>query len=244
MRVGRSALIAAMRACGAASAVAGQQARPRPRNAVVAGTVTDSVTGAPIAGATVTFQRADRTVFTDERGNFSVRLPEGAEAMTIEQLGYHSAQEPLAVDSGMAPRALRLAPDPVALKGIAVINRRLRSSSLAIAMSVRTFDDKDLARAPAWSVGNYLNSRGAFTPMRCPLGAWSSMCIWSRGQVIEPSVWLDDYRLIGGLEELMTMPLHDVYRVDVYQHGLFIHVVTKWWMELAVSHGWTFSPLF
>jgi len=222
--------------------VAAQQV-PHPRSALVVGTVTDSATGAAVAGATVTFRPAGRTVFTDEHGAFSIRLWEGPEALTIEQLGYHTAQLPVAVDGGMAPRAVRLAPDPVMLKGIAVINRRSASNPLAIAMAVRTFNENDLAHADDSSVRQFLDSRGAFTATRCPWGAWSIVCISSRGQVIEPRVWIDDYRLYGGLEELSMFPLHDVYRVDVYQRGLYIHVLTKSYMEETVHRGWpVFSP--
>lgn len=230
MRIRSAAVLAALLAMGAVPASA-QQTR------VFLGTVTDSMTGAPIVGATVTFERANRTVFTDDRGAFRLKLPEGPESMTVEQLGYHSMRVAVDVDSAAAPHTVRLGPDPVALKGIAVIDRRLSTRSAAIAMSLRSFDARDLAMGSSWDVKDYLESRGAYSPMVCPRAAFTTSCIWSRGQVVQPRVWLDNNRLFGGLDELATVPIRDLYRVDVFQRGVYIQVFTRWWLERALKHN-------
>lgn len=235
MRMGRVwVMIAATLALASGTSATAQQSPSPQQRAVLVGTVTDSATGAPVPGATVTFERARRTVFADPKGAFSIKLPEGPESVTVEQLGYRDGHVALVVNSGMAPRTLRLAPDPVALKSIEVINRGLRNRSAAIVMSVRSFQTNDLSLATAWNVRDYLDSRGAYFPLRCPRAAFTTSCIWSRGQVVAPRVWLDNNPLFGGLDELATIPVHDIYRVDVFQRGVYIQVFTKWWMERAL----------
>ncbi len=207
------------------------------------GTVIDSATGAPVAGVTLTFSPATHMAFTDKRGAFAVMLEEGSGAVTIERLGYRTTDLAITVDSGMAPLTIRLAPDPVMLEGIAVIESRLNTNPLAIAMAVHTFGEADLARARNMSVGAFLGSRGAITPAPCPLGTWAKVCLWSRGQVIEPRVWIDDYRPIAGLDELSMFSLQKVYRVDVYQQGVYIHVLTKSYIDETIRRGRTvFAP--
>src|SRR5512140_875963 len=68
MRMRSARVLAALLAVGAMP-LAAQQSRS---GRVVVGTVTDSVTGASVEGATVTFEHVGRTAFTDDEGAFRI----------------------------------------------------------------------------------------------------------------------------------------------------------------------------
>lgn len=203
----------------------------------VTGTVTDAASGVPVAGASVSFQRSHRTVWTDDHGRFALaRVEPGDERLTIEQLGYKDGQTAINVGDGMRPLALALEPNPVLLRGLAVVARRLRSRPEAMFMSVRAFDAHDLQFSNGWSVGEFLRTRGAMISVPCNY-AFTTSCVWSRGQFVPSRVYLDNMQLFGGLDELVGIPVSDIYRVEVYQRGIYVQVLTKEWALRAASRA-------
>ena len=230
-------------ALGTAAPVArAQTPAPLPR-VTVSGTVTDASTGVPIAGAAVTLERSRRTVWTDEHGRFTVtKVEPGEESLTVEELGYKDGNLEIAVGEGTAPVDLRLQPDPVLVEGLAVVARRLRTRPEAMYMSMRAFDERELALTNSFSVAEALQNRGAIIPMPCRFGGYN--CIYTRGLVVPARVWLDDMRLFGGLDELQTIPVTDLYRVEVYERGRFVQIYTKGWALRAARYRSVLSPMF
>ncbi len=225
------------------TAVPAHAQTPKPARVTVTGTVLDAATGAPLVGAAVTLQRAGKTAWTDDHGRFTVtKVEPGEESLAIEQLGYKDGQLGIQVAETAGPVVARLQPDPVLLKGLAVVARRLRTRPEAMYMSVRAFDERDLALTAGWSVADALRGRGAVIPMTCRWGGYG--CIWSRGQVLPMRVWLDDMRLFGGMDELETIPVSDLYRVEVYERGRYVQVFTKNWALRAARHPSTLSPMW
>lgn len=212
----------------------------------VTGTITDAVSGAPVAGASVMFGRSRRTVWTDDQGRFALaRVDPGNEWLTIQQLGYEHGWRAVAVATGMQPLAVTLQPDPVMLEQLDVIARRLQTRPEAAFMSMHAFDTRDLGTATGWSVLQFLRTRGAVTLVRCQR-PHTRYCIWSRGLDVPAQVYLDGMRLYGGMDELEFVPITDLYRIEVYQRGVFIQVLTNWWAARAArDKGWESQlPLF
>ncbi len=230
-------------ALGTATPAVSAQSPAKPPRVTVSGTITDASTGAPIVGAAVTLERARRTVWTDEHGRFTVtKVDPGEESLAVEELGYKDGALKIAVGEGAAPVDLRLQPDPVLVKGLAVVAKRLRTRPEAMYMSMRAFDEPELALTNSWNVALALQNRGAIIPMPCRFGGYN--CVYTRGQVVPVRVWLDDMRLFGGLDELQTIPVSDLYRVEVYERGRYVQVYTKGWALRAARYGYFPSPMF
>ena len=243
MRRSPQLVVFVLLALATAAPAARAQSPARPPRVTISGTVTDASTGAPIAGAAVTLERARRTVWTDEEGRFTVtKVEPGEESLTVEELGYTDGNLKIAVGEGATPVDVRLQPDPVLIKGLAVMARRLRTRPEAMYMSMRAFDERELAPTNSFSVAEALQNRGAIIPMPCRFGGYN--CIYTRGQVVPARVWLDDMRLFGGLDELRTIPLNDLYRVEVYERGRFVQIYTKGWALRAARYGSVLSPMF
>ena len=72
-------------------------------NAELAGTVTNSATSAPLAGATVTATPTEgnpRSATTDANGKYSIKLDAGTYSVTAAKLGYESKTETVTVPEG------------------------------------------------------------------------------------------------------------------------------------------------
>ncbi len=223
----------------AAAAPADAQNRA-PARVTVTGTVTDAVSGAPVAGASVTFSRSRETVWTDDRGRFMLpKVDVGDDWLMVQQLGYRDGLLSIRVAGNMEPLAVALEPDPVLLPQLEVIGRRLQMRpEAALLGGMRVFDTRDLAHAMGWSVFDLLRSQGAVMLIHCQR-PHSVYCVWFRGGGVPAQVYLDGIPLYGGMDELQYVPLTDLYRVEVYHRGVLIQVLTKWWALRAATHkGW------
>ncbi len=233
-------------ALAAAAAPAHAQNR-EPARVTVAGTITDAVSGAPVAGASVTFSRSRETVWTDDHGRFMLpKVDRGDDWLLVQQLGYRNGLLSIHVADGMEPLSVALEPDPVLLPQLEVIGRRLQMrTEAALIGGMHAFDTRDLAHAMGWSVFDFLRTQGAVMLIHCQR-PHTVYCVWSRGESVPAQVYLDGIPLYGGMDELQYIPLTDLYRVEVYHRGVLIQVLTKWWALRAATHkGWEGElPLF
>ncbi len=231
----------------AAAAAPADAQNPGPAPVTVTGTVTDSVSGAPVAGAVVTLAHPHRTVWTDDHGRFLLaRVDPGDNWVMAEQLGYKDGFLSIHVADGMQPLSVVLEPNPVLLGRLEVIAERLQTRTEAVLTGgLRAFDTRDMAHAIGWSVLDLLRSQGAVMLTHCQR-PHTFYCVWFRGAGVPAQVYLDGIPLFGGLDELEYIPLTDLYRVEVYQRGTLIQVLTKSWALRAATHkGWESElPLF
>lgn len=102
-------------ALAAALLAAGQPAAA----AVISGRVLDPA-GQPVAFATVAAPALKRGAATDAEGRFRLDLPDGPVTLEFSQLGYERRRVTLAVRDGLAPLAITLAEEPVALAEVEV----------------------------------------------------------------------------------------------------------------------------
>ena len=57
--------------------------------------------------------------------------------------------------------------------------------------------------------------------------------MYRRGSYVNPTVFLDEFRLIGGWAELELLPISHLYMIEVYGRGTHIRAYTHRFMERA-----------
>jgi iron complex outermembrane receptor protein len=115
--VGRAfyALAVLLASAGAASA----------QNGAVTGTVTDSASGAPLAGVAVRVSGAQAGTTTRPGGTYRLSLPAGSYDLVVSRVGYATARTSVRLAAGeTATRDVRLAPTATALEGIVAVGTR------------------------------------------------------------------------------------------------------------------------
>jgi hypothetical protein len=74
--------------------------------------------GAPMSGVTVSVVGRDATALTDNNGNFSIQVAEGARSLRFSYVGYESADEVLA---GRSVLNVTLKPGDAGLEEVVVV---------------------------------------------------------------------------------------------------------------------------
>jgi hypothetical protein len=223
----------------------GPSAAQEPVN--VSGVVVDAETGEPVAGARIEIPEIGRATIADTEGGFQIaRVPPGSYRARIDRLGYARLEETWAVEAGMTPRRVALAPDPVVLEGITVQASRLDQRRRAVAVSVRAFEGGSLQRSAAFDARDFLFAQGGLMRAPCPGGIGifgDDDCIRWRGRVIRPSVYIDERPSMGGLDELAAYPLRDLYAIEVYENGRHIRAYTAWFMQHLARTNRPLAPV-
>jgi hypothetical protein len=207
----------------------------------VQGVVVDRASGAPIVAASVTIVGRRTSFLTDREGRFRFKgVPTGQVTIEVEQLGYADFSETRTIEANGAPLRLQLEPDPIVLKGVQVIADRMKVRRSAVATSVRAYTAEQLAMSASFDAYDFVRSRLWIMPCdaRYAAAAFTSSCIMRRGSITAPTVYIDEARHIGGLDDLMGWPMDDIYLVEVYSSGAQVRVYTKRFAErLAKGRG-------
>ncbi|HEX8211894.1 MAG TPA: TonB-dependent receptor [Longimicrobium sp.] len=115
VRMTLSAIACAMATAGAAHAQRG----------TVAGTVTDSASGAPLGGVAVRVAGAQAGTVTRAEGTYRLLLASGSYQLVVSRVGYATARVPVTIAAGeTATRDVRLATAATALEGIVAVGTR------------------------------------------------------------------------------------------------------------------------
>jgi hypothetical protein len=188
-----------------------------------------------LVGAFVRAGGSDWGSLTDENGRFVVRnaVP-GRLELVVEQLGYETL-EWVGVVTPTTTLDLRLAPQPLVLEGLTVVADRFQARRNATATSVRWFDRGALATAPHESTLDFLSARGV-TRIRCR-SDFGRDCVRVRGQLVVPTVWVDEAPILAGMDYLDVIPPHELYMVEVYASGRHIRAYTSQFMEHSAKTG-------
>lgn len=192
--------------------------------------------GEPLVGAFVALEGSDWGSLTDARGRFVLPdMAAGRIALTAEQLGYATLHWEGEVTGDSGPLMLRLEAQPVLLEGLHVVTDRFQSRRNAVATSVNLFDRSDLVSSTQPTVVDFVRARAGIVGTPCRGFSHSSLCFWSRGQVVEPRVYIDEMPVIGGLDYLESFRPHELYMVEVYARGRHIRAYTTQFMERAAK---------
>ncbi len=200
-------------------------------SARIVGVVIDAATDVPLSGAYLSVTGTDRGSLTTDDGRFLLcGMGAGPQLLAAERLGYGTRQLPVVANAESDPVLVRLQPDPILMEGLEIVTNRFERRRRAVTTIVRAYDQESLATSP-WSVADFVDSRPGVMAMPCGVGK----CVYSRGSMIEPRVYLDEFRLLGGWVELESIPTSQLYMLEVYGHGRHIRAYTHGFMERAAK---------
>lgn len=230
-----------------AATLGAQETREQER--VLTGVVIDELTREPIPGAAVLMEGHRGGVITDSLGRFTLRgFAAGPQELNVRQFGY------LEITALVLPPELPhvlveipLAPAPIRLDGVTAvvehletIKQRLESRRRATALDVRTFDQERLLRSGAPSVLEFLLRNPAINPVPCRRIGW---CVYRRGRVISPKIYIDEAPAIGGFDQLASYNPQDLYALEIYSRGLQIRAYTYGFMERMARRPMALIPV-
>ncbi len=196
----------------------------------IVGVIVDSSTDMPLAGAYVSVETSDWGSLTTDNGRFLLcEIGEGTHQVTVERLGYVTLQSWVEADASGDPIALHMRPDPILLEGLEIVMDRFDRRRRGAATIVRAFDQEDLANSGYWSAAEFVDSRAGIMSTQCGIGR----CVYYRGSVVSPRVYLDEFPLIGGWTHLESIPTSELYMIEVYARGTHIRAYTHNFMKRA-----------
>ena len=231
----------ALGAVGALSA----QGPPQPETGFVAvGRVVDESDGTPLVAALVTLNGAEWGVLTDERGNFPIELADsGTVRFEVSLIGYADLVWEGEIEPGVNV-TIELKPQPILLEGLEIVVDRFRSRRKATATTVRAFEREDLAFAHQGTVLELIESRVLTFPTPCPGSFMNSTCLRIRGRAVEPTVYLDEMPLPGGLDYLSVVAPQELEMLEIFGRGRHIRAYTARYMERAAKIRLFPIPIF
>jgi hypothetical protein len=219
---------------------------------IVRGVVRDAVNGSPLPRARLRFDELNRGTLADDAGRFEFAgILAGVHVLTVEQYGY----SPIATNvdvSGEAPTSMdiELTPRPVMLDGLTVVADRLALMETrlvrrrsAATVSSRAFEQERLVRSPATDLLDFLRLDAAVPLTACPVGRPGGWCVARRGEPVEPTLYIDEELVFGGLQELATYRPHDFHLIEVYSFGEEIRAYTHRFMERVAEEPIALFPI-
>lgn len=239
----RRLLLAALAATLLAPPVLLSQAAAPPQ-VEVSGRVVDAVTQAPVRGAVVELRDVGRKAVSDSAGRFVLqRVPRGTHEWRISRIGYAAWEESTEVDEG-DEFTIALLARPEVLEGITAITSQLLHRREASGMAVRTVDGNTLRLAGSPSAFEVVHDRLGVAGVQCPnLNAGTHSCAWVRGELTPVTVYVDEQRMPGGLEDLRNYVPQELFSVESYAGGRMIRVITVWFAERLARGRASLMPL-
>ena len=205
------------------------------QNVNIRGRIVAADTKAPLVGAYIASKYPSWSAFTDSDGNFILRnVPRDALTLTAGQIGYIDMTFQVA-PSDTAGIEIALPPNPVALAALNVSVDRMDRRRRTVATAVRLLDRATLLSA-AGNPLDIMRTRGGMFITPCPFGSNFRNCIFSRGRKINPVVFIDERRALGGLDELETYPSSELYAIETYG-GSMVRAYTIGFMDSMTRHG-------
>lgn len=216
------------------------EAPPRWEGPDVRGRVVDLLTGSPLAGAEVSLAYGNQRAFTDEGGRFYLPdLSIGENVLMVTHLGYENLvrvleveEEAVRIDGDIVLEVV-MEPRPIELEGLEIMADKFANRVRAAPVTTRVVDREQILRSAATNALDLLRQRAGINVGRCPPSLlFSDTCILSFGRRIPADLWIDEIKVVWGLDELEYYPVDDIYRMEVYDRR-HIRVYTVAWMRDA-----------
>ena len=196
----------------------------------IVGVIIDASTDMPLAGAHVSVETSDWGSLTTDNGRFLLcEIGGGTHFVTVERLGYVTLQSHVEADASGDPIALQMRADPILLEGLEVVTDRFERRRRAAATTVRAFDQEDLASSGYWSAADFVDMQAGIMTTQCGI----NRCVYYRGRTVNPTIFLDEFPLIGGWQHLESIPTNQLYMIEVYRRGTHIRAYTHNFMKRA-----------
>ena len=160
------------------------------------------------------------------------------------------------IEVALKPRPILLDGITAVADNIDTMVRRLRTRRQSLPYQTRAYDQERLLRSPEPDVFEFLWRETGLERRPCPitvgvtlmgwqpargLGGWdlpsqvpgalASHCIWRRGGVISPRVYIDEMPAARGLDALRNYPTSQIYALEVYSQGAEIRAYTYNFMQ-------------
>ncbi len=137
----------------------------------ITGTVTDSSSGSPLAGVTVSVQGGLQTAQTRDNGTFILsRAPDQDVTLVFRLIGYRRGEVQVgAAESGTV--AIALARDPFKLEEVVVTGQFVGQERRNLANAVATVSSEDLDQVPTPSIEHQLQGKVAGADIQTNSGA-------------------------------------------------------------------------
>ena len=143
----------------------------RAQGRTVTGTVTDSSSGAPLAGAQVSFQTGAQRTQTRDNGSFTLRdLPDQDVTLVFRLIGYRRGEAQVGAGE-TGPVTIALARDPFKLEEVVVTGQATGQERRNLANAVATVSAEDLAQVPTASLEQQLQGKIAGADIQANSGA-------------------------------------------------------------------------
>ncbi|QEC51381.1 TonB-linked SusC/RagA family outer membrane protein [Anseongella ginsenosidimutans] len=130
-------------------------AKEQKAQALVSGTVSDSLENEPLPGVSIIVKGSQRGTVTDMDGKFEIALEEEQAVLVVSFLGYVSKEVP--VSSGQQVDIV-LASDLQALNEVVVVGYGTQKK-ITLTSSVSSIDAKEISKAPVTNISNALVGR-------------------------------------------------------------------------------------
>jgi hypothetical protein len=198
----------------------------------LSGTV-ENQAGLPLVGAFVSVSEAKIGSLTNANGRFS--LPDvmpGKVSLTAVELGYDTLTVDRTAVAGV-PVTLTMTPKPVLLQGLRVVVNRLKQRRESTAFSVQEWGRGDLVTSPDNNMKDFLRGTMGLSLVPCPASALSDECILRENYMFEPTVYINEVPVLGGLDYLESYSPSDLYMIESYGHGAEIRAYTTGFMARA-----------
>ncbi len=229
-----------------ASKVAAQRPNCDEDQPHIVGFVIDAGTESPLAGALVWIETSPQVSLTTEVGRFLLcDVGSGNHLVTAARLGYDTLRVQVEADPSIEPVRLRMAPDPIVLEGLEIVTDRFERRRRAVAVPVRTFEQEALARSNYWSAAEFVDMQAGAVTVRCSTKtSITETCVYDRGRTVRPRIFLDEAPLLGGWDELVSLPTSHLYMIEVYRRGAHIRAYTHHFMARAAKTRLAPLPLW
>jgi carboxypeptidase-like protein len=199
------------------------------------GRVVDANSGQPLDGAWVAVTGTQWGSITNEEGRFRIAHVEaGRIALTIERLGYETLEWVGEVSGDDGLLRIDLNAQPIVLEGLQVVTDRFRARRNAVATSVFAYDSGELASGNERSALEFIRYRAGVALVGCN-GRLGNTCVFVRGGAVEPVIYVDEVRVLGGLDYLASFAPWDFYMVEIYGRGRHIRAYTPQFMKRAAE---------
>lgn len=194
-----------------------------------------SPAGTPLVGALVSVTGQDLGSLTDAKGRFSLpKVAPGTVSLTAEQLGYDTLTVDRTATAGV-PVTLTMTPKPVLLEGLHVVVNRFKQRRESTAFTVQEWGRKDLATTAQVSMRDFIRGTMGLSTVPCPAYSVSDVCVFRRDYRFEPTVYINEMPVMGGLDYLETYRPSDFYMIESYGNGAEIRAYTMGFMARAAK---------
>ncbi|MYC93151.1 MAG: carboxypeptidase-like regulatory domain-containing protein [Gemmatimonadetes bacterium] len=198
----------------------------------IVGQVVDAATEAPLDVVRVAAEASARPALTTSDGRFLLcEVGAGAIAITAERLGYETLTVDVVAGTANDPIRLRLRPSPILLDGLEIVMDRFKHRQRAVATVVRTYDEAAFASSGQWSAADFVASRSGIFTSPCAFGR----CVYYRGTLVPPAIYLDERPLPGGWAQFESLPTSQLYMIEVYRRGTHVRAYSHAFMERAAQ---------